>query len=186
MGQTYIQIYPNQPVSDKRLLASKVLESLKATSISVTKFADVDTSWENRNSDDFGPVEESYVYEKNIEEALNFYEDQKFIIFRFHSSLSDALTQEVYNKIGEPIRDDHMPHNAELHLNEHDIFEDAEKWDGHLFARTNFSVLFYGDSVPKNIGEYRKQVSQLDSFKNILDGLKAILGKIDCAIYMQI
>ncbi|MDB6153158.1 MAG: hypothetical protein JWL90_1611 [Chthoniobacteraceae bacterium] len=75
--------------------------------------------------------------------------------------------------------------NLVLKVGPHDVYETLENPAGELFARTNFSVAFWGYRHPENLEEFRTFLNEIELRRLIQAGLSEAIGaSIDYRIYL--
>lgn len=188
MAETIIHFYSCLEPADPRVLISRIVYFLKPEAILVGRGANLDNSWDRFKSDldDEGLSSELLLEPRDLNGALDEYQPIKsFGLALIRCPIVMELNEEYRINVPEKVRANHWPCETSLLVNPHDIFEDFLDERGHYFARAFISLKLWGDSHPSDFVSYQKRVSSLTTFQELQRGMEQIIGKLDCAFYMQ-
>lgn len=185
---TSIHFYVEKSPPDPRKALSDILAWLKPKHIQITRNLSMDNSWHDYKTENaqYNVDYEILMQLVNPEEAVDLYLPERRYSLSIESPIADALIEMVHKQIPESIRGEHWPQNLDVSVNPHDVFEDCEDTSGHFFARTFFSLRFWGYRTPNQLAEYRRLVWMLPVFIEIQDNLCRILGLVECKIYTRL
>ncbi|MGI9013909.1 MAG: hypothetical protein ACR2GY_06615 [Phycisphaerales bacterium] len=90
-------------------------------------------------------------------------------------------------EIPESIRNGFFPTGPSVTIGWHDLFEDAEHEDGHLFGRAFFSFDLFGYSSPHDWAEYKKRIWKVPQVQKLQADLEDIIGQpLERCIYWSV
>ena len=122
-------------------------------------------------------------------EAGSYYDPKKYLsvdCVRGHPEDRRAqLVNLIHNNFPTEVQRDFYLNNLVLKVGPHDIYEIVENPTGELFARTSFSVAFWGYRHPENVEGFRAFLRESALVRDIQSDLSAIIrSSIDYRIYL--
>lgn len=112
-----------------------------------------------------------------------FREGRSLTVCSIASALSDRVAEAIRTSVPEAVRGIFLPLEVSLTVGYHDIWENAEHEDGHLFARAFLSVAFFGYGSPNDWSLCRETILRLPDIRDVQAQLERICGPLHQCVY---
>lgn len=145
-------------------------------------------SWERfKLDDDPDQPLEYFLDSMNLEELAKLYADDRSLYARLSASEHGRrVADAVKERIPAEIRGDFVPSDPFIRIGYHDLWENSEHEEGHLFARSFLTVGFFGYSTPSHWKEFRQQIFLLPEVQAVERELEAVTGPLERCIYWSV
>ncbi len=188
---TYLHFFAPQPVDMTGVQVNDVLRALRVVGVvHIYRAVQGHFDWDNFMTGVMDWPERDIMGQRVApEDAGSFFDPTKYLSVDCVRGHPEDRRAQLVSLIHE-----HFPHELqrEFYLNNlvvtagpHDVFEIVENSNGELFARTNFSVAFWGYRHPENTAVLRSFLGSSELVQTIQTDLAAIVkSEISWRLYL--
>lgn len=188
-SSTYIRFFTLDEVAEPERFCGPILRLFRAREdmADVTRTVGEDTSWADRESEDYeGPEFDLALKRMSLEAAVGMYVPGRVLTVNWFSQdegLAYRLIHEIYDALSPEVRGEVGQGHPALTLGWHDVFASGDEGERYI-GRASMSQYMWGYGIPPEMARYRSEVLRLGSVREIVEGLSAITGaEFRCEVY---